>query len=82
MNTKKKILVFIDWYIPGFKAGGPIRSCANIVQHLSSDFEFYFITSDTDYCEDKPYENIKQIPTAIYLETINHGIFITDLFCA
>jgi len=29
-KDKKKILVFIDWYLPGYKAGGPVRSMANI----------------------------------------------------
>ena len=58
MKPKKKILIFIDWYLPGFKAGGPIRSCANLVAHLSSSFEFYIITRDTDYCESKPYHGV------------------------
>ena len=51
-------MIFIDWYLPGFKAGGPIRSCANLVAHLSGKFEFYIITRDTDYCEATPYHGI------------------------
>ena len=45
---KKKILVFIDWYLPGFRAGGPIRSCANLISHLSDEFDFNIVTTDTD----------------------------------
>lgn len=59
MLPKKKILVFIDWYLPGFKAGGPIRSCANLIAHLEDDFEFFVVTRDTDYTEAEPYEQIK-----------------------
>jgi glycosyltransferase involved in cell wall biosynthesis len=59
LKVKKRILAFIDWYLPGYKAGGPVRSMANIVAHLKSDFDFYIVTSDTEYCEDKPYENVK-----------------------
>ncbi len=59
MSEKKKILVFIDWFLPGYKAGGPIRSVANMIEHLSEDFIFKIITADTDYLEIEPYKNIK-----------------------
>jgi len=59
MSEKKKILIFIDWFLPGFKAGGPIRSIANIIEHLSKDFIFKIITTNTDYLEKTPYKNIE-----------------------
>jgi len=59
MSEKKKILIFIDWFLPGYKAGGPIRSVANIVNSLSEYFEFYIITSDRDLGDEKSYENIE-----------------------
>lgn len=55
---KSKILIFIDWYKPGFKAGGPIRSISNLVSQLNTHYEFYIITRDTDYIETTPYPNI------------------------
>jgi glycosyltransferase involved in cell wall biosynthesis len=55
---KKKILVFIDWYLPGTNSGGPVRSVSNMVAHLKEDFEFLIITRDTDYCEQEPYKHI------------------------
>ena len=58
MPEKKKILVFIDWYLPGTNSGGPVRSVSNMVAHLKEDFEFSIITRDTDYCEQEPYNNI------------------------
>lgn len=58
MNNKKKILIFIDWFLPGYKAGGPIRSCANLVDHLADQFDFYIVTRNTDYLDDTPYQNI------------------------
>ena len=57
--SKKKIVVFIDWFTPGFKGGGSVRSYSNLVQHLSPYFDFYFITRDTDYCEIEPYSTVK-----------------------
>jgi len=55
----KNILVFIDWYLPGTKAGGPVRSLANLTAHLSDEFEFWIVTRNTDYCETTPYPEIQ-----------------------
>lgn len=45
---KKQILVCIDWFLPAYKAGGPIQSVSNMVSHLKNDFEIWIITSDSD----------------------------------
>jgi glycosyltransferase involved in cell wall biosynthesis len=57
--TKPHILILIDWFLPGYKAGGPIKSCANLVDHLKEDYDFWVITRDTDYCETEPYPTIE-----------------------
>ncbi|MCF6185161.1 MAG: glycosyltransferase [Bacteroidales bacterium] len=59
MSKKKKILIFIDWFLPGYKAGGPIRSVANIVDTLNSFFDFYIITSDRDLGDNISYSEIE-----------------------
>ncbi len=56
---KKKVLIFIDWYLPGFKAGGPIQSVANLVAHLRDELDISIITRDTDYCETTPYPTVR-----------------------
>lgn len=58
-GEKKRILVCIDWYEPGFKAGGPIRSVANMVNALKSYYEFYILTSAYDLGETEPYPGIE-----------------------
>ena len=58
MSIPKKILIFIDWYLPGYKAGGPIQSCANLIAHLGGEFSFYIVTRNTDYCSDQPYASV------------------------
>jgi len=58
LKSKPVILLFIDWYLPGYKAGGPITSCANLIGHLKDEFDFRVITRDTDYTETKPYPGI------------------------
>ena len=44
----KKILIFIDWFTPAVKAGGPISSVENMVNFLAEAFEFYIITGAKD----------------------------------
>lgn len=44
-----RVLVLIDWYKPFFKAGGPVRSLVNMVDHLHTDVDFHIITGDRDY---------------------------------
>jgi glycosyltransferase involved in cell wall biosynthesis len=57
MSDSDAILVFTDWYYPGFRAGGPIRSLLNIVEQI--DHPFFIITRITDYNSHEPYPDIK-----------------------
>lgn len=57
-SDKKKILLFTDWYYPGYKAGGPIQSCRNIVKTMKDSFDFYVFTSDRDLGDSRPYPGV------------------------
>ena len=59
MGAKKNILVFIDWYLPAYKAGGPVKSIASLVFHLKEEFNFYIITGDKDLFSAEPHQGIK-----------------------
>lgn len=54
----KVILIFIDWFTPGFKAGGPVSSNANMIAHLAGEFNFKVVTRNTDYTENIPYPEL------------------------
>jgi glycosyltransferase involved in cell wall biosynthesis len=58
LTAKKNILILCDWFLPGYLAGGPIQSIANLTQELSDEFNFKIITTDRDFKSDKAYENI------------------------
>lgn len=58
MNLKKTVLIFIDWYLPGYKAGGPVRSIVNMVDHLKDGYDFFIVTRDREYLETTPYETV------------------------
>ncbi|MBL0126151.1 MAG: glycosyltransferase family 4 protein [Flavobacteriales bacterium] len=49
MTSKPRVLAFIDWYKPFYKAGGPVRSMVNLVDHLSDRVDFHIVTGDRDY---------------------------------
>lgn len=55
---RKNIVIFIDWFLPGTRSGGPVRSYANLIEHLKEDFNFYIITRNTDYCSNEIYKDI------------------------
>ncbi len=56
---RKKILITIDWFLPGTKSGGPVRSYTNMIAHLGKYHDFYIVTRDSDYCSEEIYPNIK-----------------------
>jgi glycosyltransferase involved in cell wall biosynthesis len=56
--SKPQVIVFVDWYKPGYKGGGPVRSMMNLVDHIGDHVDLWFVTSDTDYTADAPYPGI------------------------
>ncbi|MBL7912442.1 MAG: glycosyltransferase [Bacteroidia bacterium] len=55
---KPKIVVFMHWYLPGTKAGGPVRSVFSLVSLLKNYFDFYIVSSNTDLGSNTEYAGI------------------------
>jgi glycosyltransferase involved in cell wall biosynthesis len=55
---KKRLLILVDWFAPGYKAGGPIQSCVNLSFALKDLYDVYVLTTDTDHGETIPYKEI------------------------
>jgi glycosyltransferase involved in cell wall biosynthesis len=53
-----RILTYCGAYLPGYKAGGPLRSIAGLVKHLGRSFEFWVVTRDRDYGDTRPYPGV------------------------
>jgi len=53
------VLVSVGFFIPGYKSGGPQRTIVNLVDQLSDDLEFWIVTTDRDFGDDKAYESIE-----------------------
>ena len=48
MTSKPKLLIFIDWFHPAYKAGGPVKSVVNIIDCLSHVLDVRVVTSNKD----------------------------------
>lgn len=54
---KINTLCIVDYYLPGYKWGGPIKTIKNMSSELSDDLNFYIMTRDRDIGDKKPYEH-------------------------
>lgn len=60
--SKKKplILIFANYYLPGYKSGGGLRTIVNMVDRLKDRFDFWIVTRDHDGKHDqKQYKNVQ-----------------------
>jgi glycosyltransferase involved in cell wall biosynthesis len=44
----KKIFITIPWFVPAFRAGGPVQSIANLVKEFQEGVDYYIFCGDTD----------------------------------
>ena len=54
-----RVLLFTGSYIPGYKAGGPIKTIKNLCFSLSGRVSFKVITSDRDLGDSMPYSQVR-----------------------
>jgi glycosyltransferase involved in cell wall biosynthesis len=57
-EKRTRVLVLVGTYLPGYKAGGPIRSIANIVAAFGGEFHFRIVTRDRDLGDKSPFPGI------------------------
>lgn len=58
MNDRLRVLVSVPYYLPGFKAGGPIQTLKNMVERLGDEIEFSLLTADRDLGDAQPYPDV------------------------
>lgn len=59
MGTVPKVLCVTEFYLPGYKAGGPIRTIANMNELVRDKVDFAIITRDRDLGDLIPYKNVR-----------------------
>src|SRR5690349_14041850 len=53
-----KVLAFLDYYLPGFKAGGPLPAVSRTVDLLGSEIQFFIVTRDRDLTDREAYRDV------------------------
>jgi glycosyltransferase involved in cell wall biosynthesis len=57
-GARPRLLMFTQWFEPGYRAGGPIRSTANLVGLLGDSCDILVVTSDRDLGSEAAYPGI------------------------
>jgi glycosyltransferase involved in cell wall biosynthesis len=57
-RAKPVILVFVRYYLPGFRSGGPVRSVSNLVRALDGEYDFRIVCLNRDHGETVPYAHV------------------------
>ena len=54
--SRPSILILAGHYLPGFKAGGPIRALVNLTDALGNEFDFRIGAAERDLGSDVPFD--------------------------
>lgn len=58
MRSRPVVLAFTRFYLPGYQAGGPIRTLSNMVDRLGEEVDFRIVTQDRDKSDQAAYPSI------------------------
>lgn len=56
MPERLRILIVAEHFLPGFRAGGPIRSIKHLLEWLGAEHDFWIFTRDHDAEVEEPYD--------------------------
>lgn len=75
------IMTLVDYYLPGYKGGGPIRTLSNMVERLGQEFPFMILTRDRDIGESEPYLGVHKSWVSVGQAQVQY-LAPPDLSCA
>jgi glycosyltransferase involved in cell wall biosynthesis len=58
-KERVRILTLVNFYYPGHRGGGAIRSTFNLTERLGQRFDFYVVTADHDFLDDSAYVGVR-----------------------
>jgi glycosyltransferase involved in cell wall biosynthesis len=53
-----RVLTLLEYYLPGFKSGGALRTMVNTVGHLADAIDFRIVTADRDVNDDRAFPGV------------------------
>ena len=57
-NGRTTVLMPVNHYLPGYKAGGPIRKLSSLVEGLGDEYTFKVVTKDRDFGDRTAYSGV------------------------
>lgn len=63
-EERPKVLIFCDYFAPGFKGGGPVTTLRNLLLRLGDRCDFHVATRNRDLGDDAAYPDL---PTDIWI---------------
>ena len=58
-SNRIKVFVALDYYLPGYRGGGPTRTLSNLVSSLGDCVDFLIFTRNHDVADPTPYKGIQ-----------------------
>ena len=53
-----RVMAVAQYFLPGYKAGGPVRTLSNLTRLLGDEVEFAMLTGDRDIGDAEPYPDV------------------------
>ena len=57
-KNRTTVLLLANHYLPGYKAGGPTRTLANLMEQLGGEYTFKVVTKDRDFKDRTAYVGV------------------------
>jgi glycosyltransferase involved in cell wall biosynthesis len=58
VTAMPRVLVVTNHFLPGYRAGGPVRALANTIERLRHEIDFFVVTRDHD-TDGRPYHDVE-----------------------
>ena len=58
-DSRIRVLTLLEYYLPGFKSGGALRTLVNMVERLGDGVDFRIVTADRDVNDSRPFDGIR-----------------------
>ncbi len=59
ISFSPRIMTIAEYYLPGYLAGGPVRTLANMAERLSDQHRFYIVARDRDQGAGAAYPDVR-----------------------
>ncbi|HEX6909529.1 MAG TPA: glycosyltransferase family 4 protein [Longimicrobium sp.] len=55
LRARVRVAALVDYFLPGYKAGGAIRTVGHMAAQLADELDFHIVTRDRDFLDEAPY---------------------------